>query len=156
MSKSNTIQLEKQDNIETPPTGGFKRILTVVGLTLFWAFLSALAIGSLAAAIWTVIPTALLPWGANVPNLLGYVSHCSYAPISTLVLLSMMTVGFGSSYKLKSGRIIGRVVYTGTVGGLLIGLLGGVDITMFIGMGAGVGVGVVLGLIAGIFRLTDV
>lgn len=152
MSKSNSIQLEKQGIQETHQTSEVKRIFTVLGLTLVWAFFSALAIGCLAAAIWTAIPTALLPWGASSTNLLGYVSHCSYAPISTFVLSSTSLVGFGRSYKLKSGRAIGKVVYAGTTGGLLLGLLGGIDVVMFIGMGIGVGIGTVLGFIIGIFR----
>jgi hypothetical protein len=153
MSKTNTIQLEKQ---ETHQQSGVSRILRVVGLTIGWAFLSALAIGSLAAAIWTAIPTALLPWGASGMNLLGYVSHCSYTPISTLVLGSTSLVGFGRSYKMKSARTIGKIVYLGTTGGLLIALLGGVDVTMFIGMGIGLGIAVVLGFIVGIARRVDV
>ena len=115
MSKSNTIQLEKQ---ETHQASVVKRVFTTLGYTLVWAFFSALAIGCLAAAIWTVIPTVLLPWGASGANLLGYVSHCSYAPISTFVLSSTSLVGFGRSYKLKRGRDIGKVVYAGTAGGL--------------------------------------
>jgi hypothetical protein len=153
MSKANTIQLEKQ---ETHQQSGGSGVLRVVGLTIAWAFLSALAIGSLAAAIWTVIPTALLPWGASSMNLLGYVSHCSYTPISTLVLGIASLVGFGLSYIMKKGRGIGRIVYVGTTGGLLLGLLGGVDVTMFMGMGIGLGIGVFLALTIGIVRPVDV
>jgi hypothetical protein len=149
MSKSNTVQLER---IEEEQTGGIRRVLRTLGLTLAWAFLSALALGCLAAAVWTVIPTALLPWGASEVNMLGYVSHCSYAPISTFILGSTSLVGFGRSYKMKNGRTIGKVVYVGTTGGLLLGLLGGIDVAMFIGMGIGVGVGVVISFVIGLIK----
>jgi hypothetical protein len=149
MSNTETIQLEKQ---ETQQTSVVRRALTVLGISLAWGFLAALAIGCLAAAIWTAIPTALLPWGASTINLVGYVSHCPYTPISTFVLSSTSIVGFTRSYKMRTGRTIGKVVYMGTAGGLLLGLLGGIDIVMFIGMGSGVGIGIVLGFIIGLFK----
>ena len=124
----------------------------MVGLTAVWAFISAGLAGSLAAAIWTVIPTDMLTWGATDVNLMGYVSHCSFAPASTLTLLTVVSVMTIFAYKLKRARTVGTMVFLGTATGLLVGLLGGIDITMFIGMGAGVGVGVVLGLVVGLVR----
>ncbi len=152
MYKTEVIQHEKEEEIEARQPSGLKRVLTVVGLTMVWTFISAGFVGALAAAIWTVIPTELLPWGATTVNLIGYVSHCSYAPVSTLILLSIVSVMSIFAYKLKRGRTIGLVVFIGTTAGLLIGLLGGIDITMFVGMGAGVGAGVFLGLVVGLVR----
>ena len=133
-------------------TSWIKRFIVFLGLALIWAFIMAAIIGSLAAAIWTLIPTEMLTWGASTPNLLGYISHCSAAPISTAILSAVSMVGILASWKLKRGREIGKVVFIGTAGGLLVGLVGGVDIAMFIGMGAGIGVGVVLGILIGLFR----
>ncbi|KXH75904.1 MAG: hypothetical protein AM326_08315 [Candidatus Thorarchaeota archaeon SMTZ-45] len=156
MSKTDTIRLEKQEHNTARQIGGIKRFFIILGLSLVWAFLSAMTVGSFAAAIWTVIPTSLLSWGANRVNLIGYVSHCSFAPISTLTLFATTLIGIFFVHRLKRGRNIGLGVFIGTTGGLLIGLLGGVDIIMFIGMGTGVGFGVVLGILVGIFKQMEV
>ncbi|MHA2141922.1 MAG: hypothetical protein ACXADC_05660 [Candidatus Thorarchaeota archaeon] len=128
------------------------RFITVFGLALIWAFIIAAIVGSLAAAVWTVIPTEMLEWGASKPNLLGYVSHCSFVPISTTILSIVSLVGMLMAWKLNRGREVAKGVFIGTAGGLLVGLLGGIDLAMFIGMGAGVGIGVVLGVFMGLFR----
>jgi hypothetical protein len=156
MNETEVIQHNREEEIEARQPSGLKRVLNVIGLTAIWSFISAGFVGALAAAIWTVIPTELLPWGATSVNLIGYVSHCSFAPASTLILLSTVGVMSIFAYKLKQGRTIGLVVFAATTAGLLIGLLGGIDVTMFIGMGAGVGIGVVLGLIVGLVRRTGV
>ena len=156
MSETKAIQRENKGTTEARQPSGFMRVLQLIGLSVVWAFLSAAVVGSLAAAIWTAIPTEMLQWGADEVNLIGYVSHCSYTPISTLILLSISTVGAAISYKLKRGRTIGLVVFAGTFGGLMIGLLGGIDVAMYIGMGAGIGVGVLLGLAIGLVRKTGV
>jgi hypothetical protein len=156
MSYSNTIQIEKQEDNEARQSGGIKRFFMILGLTLVWAFLSAMIVGSFAAAIWAAIPTVLLPWDASYVNLIGYVSHCPFTPASTLILLCVAFIGVFFSHKLKKGRSIGQGVFAVTLGGLLIGLFGGIDIIMFMGMGAGVGVGVLLGLIIGLVRQAGV
>jgi len=156
MSKTDTIQFEKQEYSEARQSGGIKRFFIILGLSLVWAFLSAMIVGSLAAAIWTVIPTSLLSWGSNQVNLLGYVSHCTFTPFSTLILLATTIIGIFIVHRLKRGRIIGLGVFIGTTGGLLIGLIGGMDIIMFMGMGIGVGVGIVLGILAGMIRSIEV
>jgi hypothetical protein len=156
MNEAKTIQTEKKRTTEARQPSGLKRVLQVIGLSVVWSLLSAAVVGALAAAIWTVIPTEMLQWGADYVNLIGYVSHCSYTPISTLILLSISTVGAVISYKLKRGRTIGLMVFAGTAGGLMIGLLSGIDVTMYIGMGVGIGVGVLLGLVIGLVRKTGV
>ncbi|MFW9976081.1 MAG: hypothetical protein ACFFDQ_12495 [Candidatus Thorarchaeota archaeon] len=156
MSKTDTIQLEKQEYNEARRIGGIKRFFIILGLSLVWAFLSAMIVGSFAAAVWTVIPTSLLSWGSSRVNLLGYVSHCPFVPFSTLILLATTIIGIFIVRRLKRGRIIGLGVFIGTTGGLLIGLIGGIDIIMFMGMGAGVGVGIVLGMLAGMIRSIEV
>ena len=152
MSKTGTVQLQKREGNRARQSSGIKRVLKTFGLTLVWGFLSALVIGTLAAAIWTVIPTDLLRWGSTKVNLIGYVSHCPFVPISTAVLLGSAFVGSVFVWKLNLGRSIGSVVFLLTAGGLVIGLVGGVDIGMFMGMGAGVGVGIVIGFIVGVLQ----
>ncbi|MFW9958783.1 MAG: hypothetical protein ACFFCT_11990 [Candidatus Odinarchaeota archaeon] len=156
MSKTDTIQLENQEYDDARQIGGIKKFFIILGLSLVWAFLSAMVVGSFAAAIWTVIPTSLLSWGADNVNLIGYVSHCSFAPISTLILLTTTVIGIFLVHRLRGSRTIGLSVFLATTGGLFIGLRNGVDIVMFMGMGAGVGVGIVLGIIAGMIRQAEV
>ncbi len=147
---------DEQKDREARESGGIWKLLMFLGLILGWALLAAMIVGSFTAAIWTAIPTAFLPWGASYVNLVGYVSHCPFTPISTLILLIVGFLGVFLAYKLKRGRRIGYGVFAGTIGGLLVGLLGGIDIVMFIGMGAGVGIGVFLGLVIGLVELRRV
>ena len=152
MSETEVIQHEIERETKARQPSGPKGVLSLVGLTAVWAFISAGVVGALAAAVWTVIPTDLLPWGATSVNLIGYVSHCSYAPVSTLILLSTAGILGAIAYKLKRERTSGTIVFIGTAAGLMVGLLRGIDVTMFIGMGAGVGVGVLLGIVIGLVR----
>ncbi|MHA2210525.1 MAG: hypothetical protein ACXABV_15310 [Candidatus Thorarchaeota archaeon] len=143
------VEVSEQKDEARSTVRDFIRIL---GLAAIWAFIISAIVGSLAAAIWTIIPTEMLAWGASAPNLMGYVSHCSFAPISTTLLSTVSMVGMLVGWRLRRGREIAKVVFIGTAGGLLLGLAGGIDIAMFIGMGAGIGVGVVLGILIGLFR----
>ncbi|MFX0107814.1 MAG: hypothetical protein ACFE7R_06005 [Candidatus Hodarchaeota archaeon] len=131
------------------------RILRVLGLTIIWGLLITAALGCFAAGIWTLIPTELLDWGATSPNLIGYVSHCSYAPMSSLILFSGSIIGSMLKLRMKSSSHIGVGVLVGTLGGMIIGLLDGIGISMFIGMGIGVGLGIILGLLIGLLRNQD-
>lgn len=85
-------------------------------------------------------------------NLIGYVSHCSFVPISTLTLVGAASIGVLIAYRLRKGRNIGKWVFFMTATGLGIGLMFGMDIVMYMGMGIGVGLGTFLGLVVGIFR----
>ena len=38
--------------------------------------------------------TTIIPAPASKPNLVGYYSHCSYAPVSTLILLAVALVAY--------------------------------------------------------------
>ncbi|UCE10977.1 MAG: hypothetical protein JSW61_03340 [Candidatus Thorarchaeota archaeon] len=132
---------------------GVGHLLRILGYALVWAFLISLTVGSFAAAIWTAIPTDLLAWGSTRPNLLGYVSHCSFVPLSTAILSVASVIGLVLTLKLKRARRTGQWVLMGVVGGMAIGLLGGIDIEMFIGMGAGVGIGVALAIVVEVIQL---
>ncbi|MFX1483968.1 MAG: hypothetical protein ACFFCP_12375 [Promethearchaeota archaeon] len=153
MNSLDTIQIKNQEISEVHQQSGLRRLITVMALALVWTFLSALIVGTYAAAIWTVIPTELLQWGAGKMNLIGYVSHCSFVPYSTLILILSGSIGLILALRLKRGRIIGEVVFVATAGGLTIGALRGIDIVMFMGMGAGIGIGIVLGIIIGMLQL---
>jgi len=147
MNQANTMELEREQLNITGKSGGLRRFFKTLGLGLVWAFLSALIVGSMAAAIWTVIPTELLAWGAGVMNRMGYISHCSYAPISTSIMLVVAIIGTGLAFRIPRGRYLGRIVFGGTSVGLVLGALIGIDIVMYIGMGIGLGVGLILGLL---------
>ncbi|MFW9801668.1 MAG: hypothetical protein ACFFFC_03410 [Candidatus Thorarchaeota archaeon] len=150
--QSELQELEVISNQKSATTSKVVGFVRIIGMALIWAFIIAAVVGSAAAALWTVIPTEMLEWGASRPNLLGYVSHCSFVPISTGILSVVSLLGILIAWKLKNGRVIASGVFIGTAGGLLVGMLGGFDIAMFMGMGAGIGVGVVLGILIGLFR----
>jgi hypothetical protein len=150
--QSRLEELEVIKDQKSATTSKVVRFARIIGMALVWAFIIAAIVGCAAAALWTAIPTEMLEWGASSPNLLGYVSHCSFVPISTGILTVVSLLGILIAWKLKSGREIASGVFIGTAGGLLVGMLGGFDITIFMGMGAGVGVGVVLGILIGLLR----
>ncbi len=54
----------------------------------------ALAFGSMAAGIMTVIPAETFGWEASKASYLGYYAVCSFAPFSTLSLSGLSVVGF--------------------------------------------------------------
>ena len=61
----------------------FKRFVKFLIKFLILLILIAGAIGSALSAIWTLIPDSL----ASKVCILGYKAHCSFTPISTLILL---------------------------------------------------------------------
>lgn len=131
---------------------GFRRFLSILLICFGWTFLSALVIGCLVAGMWTIIPTEQLAWGASKVNLIGYISHCSFTPISTLTLLGLAGVGALFMKKMPLQHSIGAGVFLCASVGTAIGLIHGIDIITFAGMGAGVGVGFVLALLFGFFQ----
>jgi hypothetical protein len=58
------------------------------------AFTSLMGVGFTALSVMTLIPEQ-----ASRPNRLGYYSVCSYAPISTAILLAISTAFLLSSYR---------------------------------------------------------
>ncbi len=49
--------------------------------------------GNLVAGIYSILPSAVVGWGATEPSYLGYVSHCSFAPWSTIISVAIAAVG---------------------------------------------------------------
>jgi len=70
-----------------------KLIGTLTKWVLLWPTLLAMVIGGIGSGIWTLLPTDLVGWGASTSNYLGYVSHCSFAPISSFMLFIMAAAG---------------------------------------------------------------
>ncbi len=143
----NEMTMERQDN---EGISIIKRILSATWNSFAWGFISALFIGCLAAGIWTIIPTALLPWGSSELNLIGYVSHCSYAPVSTSILLGASLIGAILIAKKGGRKPVGYTVFGITGTATLAGSIGGLDVSTFIAMGSAVGVAIVLGIFIGI------
>jgi hypothetical protein len=138
---------------ESDRKAGLVSVLRILGYALLWAFVISLTVGSFAAAVWTATPTDLLAWGSSKPNLLGYVSHCPFTPVSTATLSVSSTIGLILAVRMKSGRSVGRWVFLGVIGGMAVGLMRGIDIEMFIGMGAGVGIGIAIALVVGMTQM---
>ena len=137
--------------------GSFLRVLIS---TLLWSIALISIMSSLTAAIWTLIPTELLDWGSQRVNIIGYVSHCNYAPISTMILFSISII-----FVPFVVRLIGKYgINYGAIAGIIIGLLIGIGsglgqgrfVAVFVGLGIGVGTGILLGIISGLMRRKDV
>ena len=73
--------------------------------------MSAIIIGSLFAGIWTMIPTNMLPWGSSKINILGYASHCPFAPFSSLILFGICVYGIKSVNKLGLNTSTGYMIF---------------------------------------------
>ena len=142
----------KEKNKDSEDKGVVRSFFTSLMYSVTWGFLSALVVGCLLAGIWTVIPTALLPWGAHEVNLIGYISHCSYAPISTLILVGASVIGIFLSTRIRGRELLGPIVYAATIIGAASGAAVGFDVVMFIYMGIGVGVGILFGILVGMSK----
>jgi flavodoxin len=69
------------------------KILWLFFQLFYWAFMVAAVVGGIGAGIWTLIPTAWLDYGASKPCYLGYVTHCSFAPWSSIILFALVPFG---------------------------------------------------------------
>lgn len=65
-----------------------KKIIKFSTKLLILLILTAGAIGSAFSAVWTIIPDS----SASKESRLGYKSHCSFAPISTIILIFIAVV----------------------------------------------------------------
>ena len=65
-----------------------KKIVKFSTKMLILLILIAGAIGSAFSVIWTLIPDS----SASKESMLGYKSHCSYAPMSTIILILIAVV----------------------------------------------------------------
>ena len=128
------------------------RLLSAMKLSIAWAIITGLAIGCGAAALWTLIPTALLSWDSSDVNLIGYVSHCPFVPVSSLVLVGGLLFGVVLAVRMRGQNSIGLLIPLAGATGTLLGMLGGIGLNMFRFMGAGIGLGVVLVILIGLVR----
>ena len=118
--------------------------------TFRWGLISLLVLEGLVTGIWTLIPTALLPWGASGTNFIGYVSHCSFAPVSTIMLFGFVALGIGMLIRKPKIQLNGIVVSVIAVVGTGIGLVGGISIQTLMVSALSVGLGVIIGFIVGL------
>ncbi|MGY5853051.1 MAG: hypothetical protein RTU92_05745 [Candidatus Thorarchaeota archaeon] len=151
------VQPATETQNETAPVSGVRRLFRILGFALIWGIIQAATLSSLIAAVWTVIPTDMLTWGADKSNLIGYVSHCSYTPVSTSILMVMFTVGMLITYKMKSRSEVGLRVSLGILLGIVVSSVREVSmLTLFVGLGLGVGIGILIAVIFGMARRVDV
>lgn len=59
-----------------------------------------MAIGFLGLSVVTALPVSYLPWNLEQECMLGYVSGCTFAPVSTLILLISATISLYASWRL--------------------------------------------------------
>ncbi len=146
-------QVEYESEKEESFLGSVLRILTS---TLLWSMVLTAIASSLIAAVWTLTPTELLDWGSQRANLIGYVSHCNYTPISTMILVGVSIVFLPLMVRLIGKYGLNYGVLTGLAIGLLTGIGSGLSqgrfVNIFIGLGIGVGIGVLLGIVIGLIR----
>jgi len=69
------------------------KLVTLFGRVLLLLIALGGFIGSAASAILTVLPDS----SASKESMLGYESHCSFAPISTIILVVMAAI-FGAVF----------------------------------------------------------
>jgi hypothetical protein len=146
MTETENIVTETNSNTESKPRSFF----SILKLALRWGMITLLVMESLLAGIWTLIPTSLLPWGAHDSNFIGYVSHCSFAPLSTLMLLGITALGIVMGIRTRNcGAITYTIISIGSLG-ILLPIFNGISImSLFIEVGAIV-VAIVAGVIAGL------
>ena len=138
----------KTSEKQTNSTNFERNFVSVLKLSVDWGIISALIIGCFAAGIWTLIPTGFLPWGSSEVNLIGYISHCSYAPISSLALIGISLVGVFLATKIKQRNPIGYMMLSVTTLGIIAGaIVNGIDTGMFIVGGVAIVLGMILGII---------
>ena len=110
---------------------------------LAWAGITIHIVGGTVAGIWTLIPTNLLPWGASQMNLIGYISHCSFAPISSLLLFGFALFGVLKARKRIDLKYNGLIVIGFGITGVILGAINTISLNMLI-LGL---VGICLGMI---------
>ncbi len=64
--------------------------------------LGIMAIGFLGLSAVTALPISYLPWNLEEECMLGYVSGCTFAPVSTAILLILAAVCIYAARRLLS------------------------------------------------------
>lgn len=112
-----------------------------------WVFVSCITLWSFAAGIWTLLPTAILPWGASKVNMMGYISHCSFAPVSTIGLFIITIIGLVKAIKIMNKNPLSYIILAAVSIGVLVGMIVNIDTGMFLGAFVAAIVGVVITLL---------
>ena len=86
----------------------------------------------------------MLPWGSSKVNILGYASHCPFAPFSTGILLGLSAFGVFLVNKFELRTVTGYGIFTLGCAGLTLGMVSsGLGFAMlFLGL-----VGIILGMV---------
>ncbi len=106
-----------------------------------WVYIASFIVGGITAGIWTLIPTTLLPWGASHMNLIGYISHCTFAPISSSLLFGLALFGVSRARKRTDMKYNGLIVIGFGVTGVIIGVVDTISTSMLILGLFGIGLG---------------
>ena len=139
---------EKITEIRT--TESFKQLFK---LSLNWGFNALLVTATLVAGVWTLLPTAILPWGAHKTNLIGYISHCSFAPVSSIILLGGAAFGIYRAFKKKGRNPVGYIIFPAAIIATLIGIFTmGIDLNLLFVTGLGIGGGVVVVMVVELIK----
>jgi len=121
-----------------------RNFVSAVKLSVGWGIVTALIIGCFVAGLWTLMPTSLLPWGSHKFNLIGYVSHCSFAPLSSLALFGGSLVGIVLAVRMRERNPVGYITISFALLGMLIGMWNGFDTDIFIFGGLSIGLSILL------------
>jgi hypothetical protein len=70
-----------------------KEIMISVKAITYTTLVVTLIVGFLFSTIITILPADVLGFGSTKVSYLGYVAHCSFAPWSTLISLSLVGIG---------------------------------------------------------------
>ncbi|MCY3410520.1 MAG: hypothetical protein INQ03_02680 [Candidatus Heimdallarchaeota archaeon] len=110
-----------------------KRKLIIQGFIdcLAWSRINYVLFGAFLAGIWTLIPTHLLSWGAKTTNYIGYVSHCSFSPVSSILLIALSLIHLRKLDRSKFASMAYTISFGFTALGFLIGVIEGVTIKSF-------------------------
>ena len=113
--------------------------------------MSAIILGSLFAGIWTIIPSNILPWGSSKINILGYASHCPFAPFSSLILFGICVYGIKSVNKLGLNTSTGYMIFSFGIIGIFLGIMNsGIGFSMLIYGTIAITIGVVSTVVIGL------
>ncbi len=136
-TKTNAVSA-LSDNVKTT-----NQLLFSLKQGLAWAGIAIHIVGGSAAGIWTLIPTNFLPWGSSKVNLIGYISHCPFVPISTLLLFGFALLGVLKARKRTDIKYNGLIVIGFGVAGVIIGAVNTISTSMLILGFFGIGFGMI-------------
>jgi hypothetical protein len=70
-----------------------RRLIKLFLVSIYATFIISMIAGGISAGIIALTPPEALGWTVNNANYIGYISICSFAPFSSLMLFGMTAVG---------------------------------------------------------------